>query len=75
MDQMGLSRKDMVAYLGSLPRVSEVLSRRRRLTLAMMRRLNEGLGIPLDILVRPYELERGAGGAMRIAGQEGLALV
>lgn len=60
MDQMGLSRKDMVAYLGSLPRVSEILSRRRRLTLAMMRRLNEGLGIPLDILVRPYELERGA---------------
>ena len=75
MDQMGLSRKDMVAYLGSLPRVSEVLSRRRRLTLAMMRRLNEGLGIPLDILVRPYALERGPGSATRVAGQEGLALV
>jgi len=37
--------------------------------------LNEGLGIPLDILVRPYELERGAGSAMRVEGRMGMAVV
>lgn len=52
MEERGLSRKDMEAYIGASGRVSEVLSRRRPLTLAMIRRLHEGLGIPADILIR-----------------------
>lgn len=51
MEQMGLSRQDMTKYLGSPSKVSEVLSRKRSLSLPMIRRLNEGLGIPLDLLV------------------------
>lgn len=52
MEERGLSRKDMEAYIGASGRVSEVLSRRRPLTLAMIRRLHDGLGIPADILIR-----------------------
>lgn len=54
MDQMGLSRKDLIPFLGSASKVSEVLSRKRPLSLAMIRRLHEGLGIPLDILVMDF---------------------
>jgi len=54
MDQMGLSRKDMIPFLGSASKVSEVLSRKRPLSLAMIRRLHEGLGIPLDLLVMDF---------------------
>ena len=53
MDQLGLSRKELEPYLGSRARVSEVLHRRRPLTLAMIRRLNEGLRIPASVLIRP----------------------
>ena len=51
MDQMGLKQKDLVPYLGSRSKVSEVLSGRRPLSLAMIRRLHDGLGIPLQALV------------------------
>jgi len=51
MDQMKLSRKDLIPYLGSISKVSEVLSRKRPLSLPMIRRLNQGLGIPADILI------------------------
>lgn len=60
MDQRGLRQQDLVCYLGSRSRVSEILNRKRRLTLKMMRKLHEGLGIPLEILVRDYELNNGA---------------
>jgi HTH-type transcriptional regulator / antitoxin HigA len=50
-DQMQLSRKDLVPYIGSLSKVSEVLSRKRPLSLPMIRRLKQGLGIPADILI------------------------
>lgn len=53
MEQMGLSRKDLERFLGSRSRVSEVLSRRRPLTLDMIRRLHEGLKIPAEVLIRP----------------------
>lgn len=53
MEQMGLSRKELEPYLGPRSRVSEVLSRRRPLSLAMIRRLHEGLGIPAEVLIRP----------------------
>ncbi|MFH1708304.1 MAG: ImmA/IrrE family metallo-endopeptidase [Planctomycetota bacterium] len=51
MDQQGLRSKDLVPFLGSPSKVSEVLSGRRRLSLTMIRKLNEGLQIPVESLV------------------------
>lgn len=51
MESRGLSRSDLIAYLGSKERVSEVLNRKRGLSLAMIQRLHAGLGIPADLLV------------------------
>ncbi|MBX3001679.1 MAG: helix-turn-helix domain-containing protein [Caldilineaceae bacterium] len=56
MDARGLSRQDLEPFLGSRARVSEILNRRRPLSLEMIRKLQAGLGIPADILVQPYEL-------------------
>ncbi len=50
-EQLGLSRKDLEPYLGSSGRVSEVLNRKRSLTLPMIRRLHKGLRIPLEVLI------------------------
>jgi HTH-type transcriptional regulator/antitoxin HigA len=52
MEQLGLRQKDLVPYLGSASRVSEVLNGKRELTLSMMRALHEGLGIPAAVLLR-----------------------
>ena len=52
MEQLGLSQQDLVALIGNRSKVSEVLNRKRNLTLAMMRALNKGLGIPPDILLQ-----------------------
>jgi HTH-type transcriptional regulator/antitoxin HigA len=51
MEQQGLTKKDMVPYLGSPSRVSEVLSGKRSLTLLMIYKLHTGLGLPLHPLV------------------------
>jgi len=51
MEQQGLERKDLEPYLGSRQRVSEVLNRKRGLSLEMIRRLHEGLQIPLENLI------------------------
>lgn len=51
MDQMKLGRKELEPYIGSLSKVSEVLSRKRPLSLSMIRRLHNGLGIPADVLI------------------------
>jgi HTH-type transcriptional regulator/antitoxin HigA len=51
MDQQGLQRKDLEPFIGSRHRVSEVLNRKRGLSLDMIRRLHAGLGIPLQVLV------------------------
>ncbi|MFV1980514.1 MAG: type II toxin-antitoxin system HigA family antitoxin [Rhodothermia bacterium] len=59
MDQNNLRQRDMVEYFGSPSRTSEVINYKRKLTLKMMRKLHEGLGIPLEILVKDYELENG----------------
>ena len=56
MEQLGLVDADLVPYLGQRSRVSEVLHRKRRLTLSMIRNLNHGLDIPLDCLVQEYPL-------------------
>lgn len=55
MDQQGLTRKDMVEYLGAPSKVSEVLSGKRGLSQTMIRKLHSGLGIPLDILIQSPE--------------------
>lgn len=60
MDQQGLTPKDMIKYLGSQSKVSEVLNHKRPLSLAMIRNINTGLGIPLEVLVRqPKEQAEG----------------
>lgn len=55
MDTRGWSRHDLEPCLGSRARVSEILNRKRFLTLDMIRRLNQELGIPAEILIQPYE--------------------
>jgi len=52
MQQEGLTRKDMRKYLGSQSKVSEVLNRKRPLSLTMIRNLHEGLGIPAEVLLQ-----------------------
>ncbi len=52
MDQQGLTRRDLIPYIGSRSKVSEVLSGRRGLTMSMVRALHKGLGIPADVLLR-----------------------
>ena len=51
MEQLGLNRADLEPYLGSSGRVSEILSGKRGLSLAMIRKLHNGLRIPLENLV------------------------
>ena len=52
MEQKGLEPRDLIPYIGSRNRVHEVLNRRRELTLNMIRRLHEGLGIPAESLIK-----------------------
>jgi HTH-type transcriptional regulator/antitoxin HigA len=51
MESRGLSRMDLIPYLGSKERVSEILNHKRGLSLEMIRRLHDGLGIPTDLLI------------------------
>ncbi len=51
MEQSGLSRKDLEPFIGSRGRVSEVLGRKRAMSLAMIRKLHRGLGIPAEVLL------------------------
>ena len=51
MDSRGLTRRDLEPYLGSRARVAEVLNRKRGLSIEMIRRLHQGLGISADILI------------------------
>lgn len=48
MEQRGLSRRDLEPFIGSRARVAEVLNHKRSLTLPMIRRLHDGLGIPAE---------------------------
>lgn len=54
MEQMGMKQKDLSEAMGFKSRVSEVLNRKRKLTLDMIRRLNEVLRIPTEVLVQKY---------------------
>lgn len=53
MEQQGLTRKDLEPIIGPRGRVAEVLGRRRALSIDMIRRLHDELGISADILIRP----------------------
>jgi len=52
MEQMGLKQKDLIPFIGSRSKVSEVLSGQRSLSVSMMRKLHEGLGIPAEVLLK-----------------------
>ena len=58
MEQRGYTRKDLESALGSRQRVSEILNRRRRLSIKMVWNLHKKLGIPADSLIKPYELAK-----------------
>jgi HTH-type transcriptional regulator/antitoxin HigA len=62
MEQRGADRADLEPMIGSRGRVSEVLTRKRPLTLTMIRRLKAEWGLPADILVRTYRLHASATG-------------
>jgi HTH-type transcriptional regulator/antitoxin HigA len=63
MEQQGLTRKDLEALIGARGRVAEVLSGKRSLSIGMIRRLHEKLGIPAEVLIGlPRRGGKGTGG-------------
>ena len=56
MESQELTRVDLESYIGSRARVSEILNRKRPLSLNMIRNLQMGLGISAEVLVQPYPL-------------------
>ena len=54
MEQLGYQQKDLAEVIGLKSRVSEILNRKRKLSLDMIRRLHDVLGIPTEVLVREY---------------------
>ena len=54
MEQMGLKQKDLVDMIGFKSRVSEVMNKKRKLTLDMIRKLNADLNIPTEVLIQDY---------------------
>lgn len=60
MDSRGLTRKDLEPYIGPRGRVADILTRTRPLSMGMIRRLVDGLGLPADVLIQPYALRESA---------------
>jgi HTH-type transcriptional regulator/antitoxin HigA len=60
IEQQGLTRKDLEGILGTRTRVAEVLNRRRGLSIAMIRRLHDKLGISAEVLIRPSRSTKAA---------------
>lgn len=56
LEATGRTQQDLAALFGSAPRASEVLRRKRALTVDMIGKLSKEWGIPADVLVRPYRL-------------------
>ncbi len=56
MEEMGLRQIDLVGIIGEKGKVSEVLRRKRKLNLAMIRRINQRLQIPPSVLIQEYKL-------------------
>lgn len=59
MEALGLERKDLEPMIGTRARVSEVLARKRPLTISMIRKLNKEIRIPAEVLIRAYEVSDG----------------
>jgi HTH-type transcriptional regulator/antitoxin HigA len=57
MERKGLKDKDLIPAIGSKTTVSLVLNRKRALTINMIRKLSELLGLPVDVLIQPYEMD------------------
>ena len=60
IEELGHTQAELAEILGSRPRASEILSRRRALTVDMIHKIGEAWKIPADLLVRPYKIERAA---------------
>ena len=60
MEQRGLSRKDLEPMIGARARVAEVMNRRRGLSIDMIRRLHDQLGISAEVLIRPTRRDEAA---------------
>ncbi|MBU2939434.1 helix-turn-helix domain-containing protein [Lacinutrix sp. C3R15] len=54
MEQMGMKQKDLAEVVGFKSRVSEILNKKRKLTLGMIRKLNSTLHIPTEVLIQDY---------------------
>jgi HTH-type transcriptional regulator / antitoxin HigA len=54
MEQLGYNQADLVNVIGFKSRVSEIMNRKRKLSLEMIRKLNSSLSIPTDVLIREY---------------------
>ena len=55
LDQMGMSKSELSKLLGSRSRASEILKRKRKLSITMIRKLNQELGISAQTLIQDYE--------------------
>ena len=62
MDQEGLTTKDLLPIFKTRARASEVMAKKRRLNLPMIRRLHARLSIPIECLVSDYKLKRAGAG-------------
>ena len=60
IEELGHTQAELAELLGSRSRASEILSRRRALTVDMIHKISEAWRIPADLLVRPYRIERAA---------------
>ena len=60
IEELGHSQGELAKLMGSRSRASEILSRRRALTVEMIHKISEAWKIPAELLVRPYKLERAA---------------
>ena len=60
MEQQGLTRKDLIPLIGTRTRVAEVLNGKRSLSIAMIRRLHDALGISAEVLIRPSRKDKAA---------------
>lgn len=58
MEAKGLERKDLATILGSRQRVHEILERKRPLSMQQIRKLHDSLGIPAEVLIKPYPLAK-----------------
>jgi HTH-type transcriptional regulator/antitoxin HigA len=57
MEQMGMKQKDLANMMGFKSRVSEILNRKRKLTLDMIRKISNSLHIPTEVLIQEYSMD------------------